>query len=114
MTEEKKRAGELARGIPANIGDLVDYREGSIVSRTLVDDQSGTVTMFAFDQGQRLSEHTSPYDAMVQVLDGAAEITVAGETHTVVSGELIIMSAGQPHSINAVQPFKMMLVMIRG
>jgi quercetin dioxygenase-like cupin family protein len=70
--------------------------------------------MFAFDQGQRLSEHTSPYDALVQVLDGAAEITISGETHTVVAGELIIMSANQPHSVNAIQPFKMMLVMIRG
>jgi quercetin dioxygenase-like cupin family protein len=114
MAQDKKKSEELLRGMPHNIGDLVDYREGSIVSRTLVDDTSGIVTLFAFDQGQRLSEHTSPYDALVHILDGACEITISGETHTVCAGELIIMPADSPHAVSATQPFKMMLVMIRG
>ena len=111
---EKRKVEEFLKGVPVNIGDLVDYRDGSIVSRTLVDDKSGSVTMFAFDQGQKLSEHTSPYDALVHILDGAAEITISGETHNVCAGELIIMASGSPHAINATQPFKMMLVMIKG
>ncbi len=93
MGDEKKKIDELLRSRPHNIGDLVDYREDSIVSRTLVDDKSGTVTLFAFDQGQRLSEHTSPYDALVHILDGACEIILSGENHTVCAGELIIMPA---------------------
>ena len=94
-------------------GSLVDYQEGSVVSREVLKKPTGTVTVFAFDAGQGLSEHTSPYDALVQVLDGEAEITVAGTVHTVGAGEIIIMPAGKPHSLKAQQPFKMMLVLIR-
>jgi len=92
---------------------LVDYQEGSVVSREILKKPTGTVTVFAFDAGQGLSEHTSPFDAMVQVLDGEAEITVAGTPRTVCSGELIIMPANKPHALKALKPFKMMLVLVR-
>lgn len=117
MAEKKKgkeaMGEEHPRG-PVNLGDIVDYREGSIVSRTLVDDKSGRVVVFAFDEGTSLSEHTTPYGAIVQMLDGAADITVSGETHSIVAGELIFMSPGEPHSIVATQPFKMMVIMTKG
>jgi quercetin dioxygenase-like cupin family protein len=96
-----------------NLAGLVNYAEGSIVSRTLVDKPVGTITLFAFDKGQRLSEHSAPYDAVVQVVDGKAEVIIAGEPHTVNAGEMIIMPANVPHSVNAVAKFKMLLTMIR-
>lgn len=100
-------------GHALTINELAAYQPGSVVSRTLIDKQIGTVTLFAFDQGQGLSEHTAPYDAFVQVLDGSAVITIAGTLHTVTAGQMIIMPANQPHSLRAEQPFKMLLVMIR-
>jgi quercetin dioxygenase-like cupin family protein len=93
--------------------DLVAYQPGAVVSRALIDKQVGTVTLFAFDQGEGLSEHTAPYDALVQVLDGEAEVTIAGAASTVKAGEMIIMPAHQPHALRAPTRFKMMLVMIR-
>jgi quercetin dioxygenase-like cupin family protein len=93
--------------------DLVDYTPGSVVSRTLVKKKTGTVTLFAFDRGEGLSEHTAPFDALVIVLDGEAEITIAGKAHILAAGETILMPANQPHALRAGQPFKMMLVMIR-
>ncbi len=93
--------------------ELVSYQEGSVVSRTLIDKETGTVTLFAFDEGEGLSEHTAPYDALVYVYDGEAEITISGEPHTVRKGETIIMPANDPHALRATTPFKMMLVMIR-
>ncbi len=93
--------------------DLVAYQPGSVVSRTLIDKKIGTVTVFAFDKGEGLSEHTAPFDAMVVVLDGKAEITISGKTHMTGAGEMILMPAGQPHSLRAVEAFKMMLIMIR-
>jgi quercetin dioxygenase-like cupin family protein len=93
--------------------DLVDYAAGSVVSRTLVKKKTGTVTLFAFDRGEGLSEHTAPFDALVIVLDGKAEITIAGEAHILAAGETILMPANRPHALRAGQPFKMMLVMIR-
>jgi len=83
------------------------------VSRTLIDKKPGTVTLFAFDEGEGLSEHTAPFDALVYVYDGRASITISGETHEVEEGEVIIMPANEPHALRALTPFKMMLVMIR-
>ncbi|MCX6651203.1 MAG: cupin domain-containing protein [Methanomassiliicoccales archaeon] len=93
--------------------DLVSYQEGAVVSRTLINKNVGTITVFSFDQGQGLSEHTAPYDAMVEILDGEAEITIAGKKHLVKEGEMLIMPANQPHALHGVKAFKMMLIMIR-
>ncbi|HAD04384.1 MAG: cupin [Desulfuromonadales bacterium GWD2_61_12] len=93
--------------------DLVTYQDGAVVSRTIVDRKIGTLTVFSFAAGEGLSEHTAPFDAVVQILDGTAEITIAGTVYQVVAGELLIMPAHQPHALRAVQPFKMLLTMIR-
>jgi quercetin dioxygenase-like cupin family protein len=92
---------------------LVSYQSGAVVSRTIVDQKAGTVTLFAFDRGQSLSEHSAPFDALVFGLDGEAEITIDGRPHRVQAGEMIIMPAGRPHSLKAAAPFKMALVMIK-
>ena len=94
--------------------DLVEYQQGSVVSKTLIQKTTGTVTLFAFDEGQGLSEHTAPFDAMVCVLDGEAEITIGGDPVTVKQGEMIIMPANIPHALKGPGRFKMMLVMIKG
>ena len=96
-----------------NIKDLVSYQTGSVVSRTLIEKSVGTVTVFAFDHGQGLSEHTAPFDAFVQIIDGTADITIDGYLHTVKEGEMIIMPANRPHSLKANPQFKMLLTMIR-
>lgn len=101
------------KGRAIRLAAAVEYSEGSVVSKTLLDKKTGTLTLFSFDQGQGLSEHTSPYDATVQVLDGAAELTVGGVPHRVGAGELFIMPANVPHSVKAVERFKMLLIMIR-
>lgn len=93
--------------------DLADYQKGSIVSRTILDKKTGTVTFFAFDEKQGLSEHTAPYDALVQILDGEAEIVISGKPFHLKEGEMIIMPANQPHALKAVKKFKMILIMIR-
>jgi len=93
--------------------DLVAYQEAAVVSKTLIEKKVGTVSLFAFDKGQGLSEHTAPFDAMVCVLDGSAEITIGGVPGMVGTGEMIIMPANKPHSLKAVERFKMMLTMIR-
>jgi quercetin dioxygenase-like cupin family protein len=100
-------------GRAVEMKELVSYQSGSVVSRTLVDRKIGTITLFSFAAGQGLSEHTVPYDAFVQVVDGTAEVTIAGKPQKVAAGEFIIMPAGIPHSLKAVERFKMMLVMIR-
>jgi quercetin dioxygenase-like cupin family protein len=97
----------------ANAATLVEYQEGAIVSREILKQKTGSVTLFAFDAGQGLSEHTAPFDALVQVLDGEAEITIAGKRHRVRAGELILMPAGKPHAVKARLRFKMMLTMLR-
>jgi len=94
--------------------DMVDYQEGSVVSREVISKPAGTVTVFAFDAGQGLSEHTAPFDALVQVIDGEAEIRISGHPHHLKAGEMIIMPAGEPHALKAIGRFKMLLVMIRG
>ena len=96
-----------------NLLDAVTYAAGAVVSKTIVDKPAGSLTLFAFDVGQGLSEHTSPYDATVQALDGVVEITVGGQNYTVQAGELFIMPANVPHALRAVQQFKMLLIMIR-
>ena len=93
--------------------DLVAYQEGAVVSRTLINQKTGTVTLFAFDQGQELSEHTAPYDALAQVLDGETEISISGRPFHLTAGDSIIMPANDPHAVKALTRFKMMLTMIR-
>lgn len=93
--------------------DLADYQEGSVVSRTIIDKKTGTVTFFAFDEGQGLSEHTAPFDALVYLLDGEAEIVISGKPLRLKEGEMVIMPANQPHALRAVRKFKMVLTMIR-
>jgi quercetin dioxygenase-like cupin family protein len=94
-------------------GQMVEYQPGAIVSRTIVDKPTGTVTLFAFDQGQALSEHTAPFDALVQVLDGEGEFTIEGKPLRVAAGQALIMPANKPHAVTAVERFKMLLTMIR-
>ncbi|HOX04334.1 MAG TPA: cupin domain-containing protein [Candidatus Paceibacterota bacterium] len=96
------------------LAGMTDYAEGSVVSRTILDRTAGTLTLFAFARGQGLSEHTAPYDATVQVLEGEGEFTVGGQPRVIRAGEALIMPAGIPHSVRAHQPFKMLLIMIRG
>jgi quercetin dioxygenase-like cupin family protein len=97
----------------ANIADLIDYQEGSVVSRTIIDKNAGTVTLFAFDEGEGLSEHTAPYDALVYILDGDAEVTISGKPIKLKMGEFTIMPANEPHALSATTKFKMLLIMIR-
>jgi quercetin dioxygenase-like cupin family protein len=99
--------------VARSLVDLVTYQEASVVSKTLLEKKTGTVTLFAFDKGQGLSEHTAPFDAMVFVLDGVAEIVIAGNPVVVRQGEMLVMPANQPHALKAVERFKMILTMIR-
>ena len=92
---------------------LVDYQDGSVVSKEVIKKEKGTVTLFAFDKGQGLSEHTAPFDALVYIFDGNAEITIVGKQHNVKAGETIIMPANKTHSLKAIERFKMLLVMIK-
>ena len=96
-----------------NLSDLVEYQKESVVSKTLIKKEKGTITVFAFDKDQGLSEHTAPFDALVQVLDGKADILLAGSSNVVSEGEMIIMPANVPHALKAIEKFKMMLVMIK-
>ncbi|HEY3307781.1 MAG TPA: cupin domain-containing protein [Desulfuromonadaceae bacterium] len=100
-------------GKALTMSDLVAYQDGSVVSKTLIDKKIGTLTLFSFDAGQGLSEHAAPYDAFVQVVDGEADVIIAGEVNKVTAGQMIIMPANIPHELKAVKPFKMLLVMIR-
>lgn len=97
----------------ARLTELVGYQPGAVVSRTIMSGKAGTVTLFAFEEGQGLSEHTAPYDALVQVLEGEAEVTISGATLRLHAGEMVIMPARQPHALQAATRFKMMLTMIR-
>ncbi len=96
-----------------NVSNAVSYHPASIVSKQLIKKETGSVTLFAFDEGQDLSEHTAPYDAMVHVLEGEAEISISQKRYLVKAGEMIIMPANQPHALKALKKFKMLLVMIR-
>jgi quercetin dioxygenase-like cupin family protein len=109
-------AMELAKEFiakPAALAESIDYHRGSIVSKTIIDKETGTVTLFAFDEDQGLSEHTAPFDALVYFLDGEAKITISGNPIRAKEGELVIMPANEPHSLKASKRFKMLLVMIR-
>ena len=97
----------------SNLIDLIDYQEGSVVSRTLIDKKAGSVTLFAFDVDQGLSEHTAPYDAMVYVLDGEVEVTISGKPVKLNKGEMTVMPANHPHALTAKTKFKMLLTMIK-
>ena len=101
----------LAQALP--MVDLIAYQDGAVVSRTIIDHKTGTITLFAFDAGQGLSEHITPYDATVVLLDGEAEITISGKALQAKTGDMVIMPANEPHALRALQPFKMMLIMIR-
>ena len=101
----------LAKAV--NMEGLVDYQDGSVVSRTIIKKPTGTITLFAFDKGEGLSEHTAPFDALVLMLEGDTEITISGKRLTAKAGEMVIMPANQPHSLKASRRFKMALVMIR-
>lgn len=104
---------EELKSKPLKVEDLIDYQENAVVSREIIRKETGTVTIFAFDKGEGLSEHTAPFDAMVQVVDGTAEITISGSKNIVNNGELIIMPANEPHALKAIERYKMVLTMIR-
>lgn len=96
-----------------NPNELVAYQDGSVVSRTIINEKVGTVTLFAFDQGQELSEHTAPFDALVSIFDGEADISINDKRFHLKTGEIIILPAHLPHALSAIQRFKMILTMIR-
>ncbi len=102
----------LVASMATNLDTLIDYQEGTIVSREILKKPAGKVTLFAFSEGEGLSEHTSPYDALVYVLEGSTEITIAGETHQVSAGEIILIPASSRHALKSISAFKMMLIMV--
>ena len=104
---------ETPRGTPFNLSENVPYAIGSVVSKTLLKKEVGNITLFSFDTGQGLSEHTAPFDAVVYILDGEAQITIGGETQTVAAGEMLVMPAGVAHALHAERHFKMLLIMLR-
>ena len=110
MADENRK---IPTGKTLDLMDLVEYAPGSIVSRTIVENNAGTLTLFAFDAGQGLSEHSAPFDAVVQILDGEAELTIGGRSVHAVAGQLVIMPADVPHAVTARQRFKMLLTMLR-
>jgi len=112
-TKGSKSALHACTGRSQGLVSLIEYSDGSIVSKTILDTPAGTIALFAFDKGQKLSEHTSPYDAVVQILDGSAKLTIGGEGVKVLAGEIIIMPANVPHTVAAEEKFKMLLTMIR-
>ncbi len=112
-SSEKQTGFEKLAGKALRLADLVDYQDGAIVSREIINKKTGTVTLFAFDEGQGLSEHTAPFDALAYILDGEADITISGKALRLKEGEMVIMPANQPHALKAAVKFKMILTMIR-
>jgi quercetin dioxygenase-like cupin family protein len=110
---DKPTGAQKLTGQAFRITDLIDYQNNSVVSMEIVSRKTGTVTLFAFDQGQGLSEHTAPFDALVYLLDGEAEVTISGKALRLKEGEMVIMPANQPHALKALRKFKMVLIMIR-
>ncbi|PPD57606.1 cupin domain-containing protein [Dehalogenimonas etheniformans] len=108
MTRQESLVGRVVE-----LAKLIGYQDGAVVSRTVADKKAGTITVFAFDAGHGLSEHSAPFDAFVYAIDGEAEISISGQKNRVIEGQMIIMPANEPHAIRAVTPFKMLLVMIR-
>lgn len=114
MTQPTNRKpSALEPAISETTLNLVEYQPGAVVSRVIVKGPAGNVTLFAFEEGEGLSEHTAPFDALVQVIDGEAQITIAGQPHNVIAGELILLPANVPHALDAVKRFKMILTMLR-
>jgi len=115
MTEQRAKASVLEACVarPQGLAGLIDYAPDSIVSKTILDKPAGTITLFAFDAGQQLSEHTAPYDAVVQGIDGRGTLTIGGKQVTVAPGEIVIMPGNVPHAVTAGERFKMLLTMIR-
>ena len=111
--DNKSSRGLLAHSKVETLGDLVEYAPGSVVSRTLVKENAGTITLFAFDGGEGLSEHTAPFDALVQVIDGTGEFVIDGSIHSVGAGQVILLPARVPHAVRAEERMKMLLTMIR-
>ncbi len=109
----KEKRAEL-QGKVLRLADLVAYQDGTVASRMIVNNRSGSITLFSFDEDEGLSEHTAPYDAVVTILDGECEVWIAGETHHMSAGETIIFPADVPHALSAITRFKMSLTMIRG
>ena len=111
---ESRNKKDLDSSVIFKLAELADYQQGSIVSRALINKSTGTVTHFSFDKDQGLSEHTTPYDALVNIIDGEAEITISGKVYNLKQGEGIIMPANEPHALKATSQFKMLLIMIKG
>lgn len=110
---DKKETLKQLESKASNLENLISYQEGSIVSRTIIDKKSGTITLFAFDENQGLSEHTTPYDAVVYVLDGEADVTISGQLFRLRKGEITVMPANKSHALSAKTKFKMLLTMIK-
>ncbi|MFZ0240121.1 MAG: cupin domain-containing protein [Desulfobacterales bacterium] len=106
-------ADDATKGTPFDLADAVAYANGSVVSKTLLKKESGNITLFAFDKGQGLSEHTAPFDAVVYILDGRADINIGGKAQSVAAGSMLIMPANISHALHAAERFKMLLIMIR-
>ena len=111
--ENTEETSHLPVSEVVRLNELIEYQEGSIVSRTLLDKETGTITLFAFDVGQGLSEHTAPFDALVYLLDGEAEIVISGKSFHLRTGEMVLMPANKPHALKAITKFKMLLTMIK-
>ena len=111
--DDNKSVLDVCMAKSVGLASLVDYAADSIVSKTILDKSAGTITLFAFDRGQKLSEHTAGYDAVVQVIDGSAQLTIGGQGVRVSVGDIIIMPANVPHAVAAEEKFKMLLTMIR-
>ena len=112
MATSKNKKEDLT-GKTLKLTEIIDYKKGAVVSRTIIEKKAGSVTFFSFDKGQGLSEHTAPFDVLVGMFDGEAEISISGKTHVVKAGDFIIMPANKPHALKATQKFKMALIMLR-
>ena len=113
MKKAEEQSEKEMHGRVLRLVDLVNYQEGSVVSRTIIDKEAGTVTLFAFDQGEGLSEHKAPFDALVYVIDGEAEVVLSGKPLVLKRGEMVVMPANKSHALRAIKRFKMVLTMIR-
>ncbi len=115
MNQKDKKSSVLQAclGKAQKLAGLIEYADDSVVSKTILDKEAGTITLFAFDKGQKLSEHQAPYDAVVQVLEGKGIFTIGGKPNEVNAGQIIIMPAGIPHAVDANEKFKMLLTMVR-
>jgi len=110
---KKQKSSDDLKSKALKLADLVEYQSGAVVSREIIRKKTGTVTMFAFDEGEELSEHTAPFDALVFCLDGEADIRISGKSHRLQQDQMIIMPAHKPHALKAIKKFKMALIMIR-